>query len=519
MQLGLRFELNPIVVKELRSRMRGIRAFVILTGVLLLLAGASYALYLIVLATSVHTRSPVSPMIGQTLFVGLATLELMMVCFLTPAVTAGAISGERENQTYEMLLATPLRPASILRGKLFSALSYVLMIVFAAVPLSSLIFIFGGVAPRDMLKALVILVAVAVMLGVIGVFVSTWLKRTVPATVVSYLFILSLFIGPSLVYILHGMLRQAEPPNWLLILNPLSALHSALSPSMPTNDGPGIFWGLSMAMSGRLGLMSRSFVPDQIPRPLYHYSLPIYGLITIVFYLLSVRLVQPVSRWRLRWKEVLVALLMILALLGAAVLAFGLTAHRYGTLGLSSWPTPTPAPMPVEEMAVAPAVVRLEPEFEKAALAIPTEALPEVSPLLTDQERTAIYALVVHDLFARGQPLADWPDLDQIYLLPQTQDSMADPKAPQSQPHPLPPSIQKALVSALDDLPANLVWDRPEDESAPFLILGNIHVQEDGSALISASLRLGELGTLSRFYTFKQEAGEWLIAGGEDGNE
>ena len=150
---------NPVLVKELRSRMRGARAFVILTGVLLLLGAVCYALYRIVLATSGYTRSPLSPQIGQTLFIAIVLLELMMVCFITPAVTAGAISGEREKLTYEMLLATPMRPSSILWGKLVSALSYVFLLIFAAVPMASLVFIFGGVAPRDMIKALVILVS------------------------------------------------------------------------------------------------------------------------------------------------------------------------------------------------------------------------------------------------------------------------------------------------------------------------------------------------------------------------
>ena len=70
--------------------MRGARAFIILTGTLLLLGAVSYALYRIVLTTSRYSTTPVSPQIGQTLFVGLALLELMMVCFVTPALTAGA---------------------------------------------------------------------------------------------------------------------------------------------------------------------------------------------------------------------------------------------------------------------------------------------------------------------------------------------------------------------------------------------------------------------------------------------
>ena len=62
---------NPIIVKELRSRMRGWRAFAVLTGALVLMGGISYLLYRIVLAATQYDSTPVSPQIGQAVFVGL----------------------------------------------------------------------------------------------------------------------------------------------------------------------------------------------------------------------------------------------------------------------------------------------------------------------------------------------------------------------------------------------------------------------------------------------------------------
>jgi ABC-2 type transport system permease protein len=384
MQIGLRVGPNPIIVKELRSRMRGARAFVILAGTLLLLAAISYALYRIVLSTSSYSYSPLSPKIGQILFIWLALLELLIVCFLTPAITAGAISGERENLTYEMLLATSLRPASILRGKLISALSYVFMLIFAAIPLFSLVFIFGGVAPRDLLKALIILVAVTVMWGMTSVFFSVWLKRTARATVLSYLAVLLMLLGPIFVYILSGVLRNAEPPRWILIPNPLSALFSAVNPSMPDDGLSGIFMGLSIFLGGNLSRVDELGFSGGIPRPLYHYALPLYGMLTLVLYLLSVQMVQPVRRWRVRWKELLAALALLLLFIGVVVLAFVTTAHRYEGAGLFSGLTPTPVPRSVNVPlpVIAEGVVV---EVDMAPVLQPTEvpiaAMPSSTPL------------------------------------------------------------------------------------------------------------------------------------------
>jgi ABC-2 type transport system permease protein len=369
-----RLRVNPVMVKELRSRMRGARAFVILTGALLLLGTVTYTLYRLVLATSRYTRSPLSPQIGQTLFIALAFLELMLLCFITPAVTSGAISGEREKLTYEMLMATPLRPASILWGKLVSALSYVFVLIFAAVPMASLVFIFGGVSPRDMVKSLVILVAVTVMLGAVGIFMSAWLGRTVVATVLSYLVVLALLIGPVFVFILVAALRQAEPPRWILVPNPVSALFSALTPSIPGDGATGLFWGLGMVLGGDLRVLTGSGNLAGIPRPLYHYSLPLYGAVTLILYLLATRLVRPIQRWHIGWKEALAALALFLLFGGAVVVSFASTASRYEKVSILSTPMAVPLVVSVEKEVIVPAVV-------PPPRPVPTEPPVAISPL------------------------------------------------------------------------------------------------------------------------------------------
>src|SRR5512135_8741 len=187
--------INPIIVKEIRSRMRGPRAFITLTAILLAMGGLMYAMLQLILASTRYT-SVLSPQIGQALFATLAFMELFMICAITPAVTAGAISSEKEKQTYEMLMSTPLSPTSILWGKLISALSYVFLLLFAGVPLASIVFIFGGVALSDMLKALLVLLLFAVTFGILGLFMSALFGRTGRATVASFITVVVLMIGP-----------------------------------------------------------------------------------------------------------------------------------------------------------------------------------------------------------------------------------------------------------------------------------------------------------------------------------
>jgi len=318
---------NPIIIKELRSRMRGSRAYLILTSVLIIMALISYAIYQIVLLSSSWTYSPLSPQVGQTLFATLALLEMMMVCMITPAVTANAISTEYEKQTYEMLLATPLNPTRILWGKLISALSYIFLLVFAAIPIGSLVFIYGGVAPRDMLKALILLICTAVLLGSIGIFVSTLFKRSGRATITSYLITLIMISVPTISYGLIGIIQQSEPPRWLLIPSPINALFSAIAPSTSLNNASlGLFGGLSMVMGGNL---VQTISIDSIPRPIYHHTLPLYGLLALVLFFLSTRLIRPVRRWRMQARELILPVIIIILFLGIVWLAFSSTADRY----------------------------------------------------------------------------------------------------------------------------------------------------------------------------------------------
>jgi len=526
-------EFNPILVKELRSRMRGWRAFAVLTVSLLVMAGISYLLYRVVLAaTRYGSNMPVSPQIGQALFAGLVVVEMAMICFITPAITAGTISGEREKLTYDMLLATPLRPASVLWGKLLSALSYVFLLILGGVPMASLVFIYGGVAPSDMLKALVILVATAATVGVIGTFMSALLRRTVAATVLSYLAVLMLLIGPFFAYIMVGVLRQREPPRWLLIPNPVSALFSAFAPPPSMAGGSvGFLAQLSWALSGMLSIRSGELTG--IPRPLYHYTLCLYGALSLALYGITTRLVRPSRRWRLRWRDALVCLACLTLLGGGVAIPFLLTADRYAWR-LGGAPIPTPAPVMVErEVVVKRVVERVVPATPSDPERAPTPTETAVAGgatstgmgALTKADQIAIYAAVVRQLYTVdhtfGDTLPNWPT---VYLVGTTDDSVGDPNAPQAASQALATSLREGIAKAMADLPAEIVWvdnqrevprgDRGEvvDGGAIFT-LGNIHLVENRLALVAARVYFGPLGMGTQTYLVEQVDGVWQVVG------
>ncbi|MDY6877881.1 MAG: ABC transporter permease [Chloroflexota bacterium] len=236
----LRGEFNPLLVKELRGRMRGARAFVVLTVYLLLLSGFTAIIYY---AYSASVRGPSGgggmAYLGKVVFASVVLLEIFMVTFITPAFTAGAISGERERKTYELLRTTLLPARKLVAGKLTSALTYMFLLILAAVPLESLAFVLGGVVVEELVLALVILLVTAFAFATIGIFFSSLVRTTLLSTVLAYATALLATVGlPILLTISAALLDSfaygysSPGPSWVVqaITNYALYLTAGLSP-------------------------------------------------------------------------------------------------------------------------------------------------------------------------------------------------------------------------------------------------------------------------------------------------
>ncbi len=193
--LNIPFLQNPVTVKELRSRMRGRRAFVVLTVYLLLMSAFVSLVYL---GYAVASNSPFGPdlrLAGKTIFATVVGLEVLLVIYIGPSFTAGAITGEKERQTYNLLRTTLLPARSLVSGKLVSSLGYVLLLIFAALPLQSIAFLLGGVALVEVVVAQLLIIVSAVAFALIGLFFSSVMRSTLAASVSTFAAALFLTFG------------------------------------------------------------------------------------------------------------------------------------------------------------------------------------------------------------------------------------------------------------------------------------------------------------------------------------
>ena len=183
---GGHFLQNPITVKELRSRMRGGRAFLVLSLHVTFLSIFIVLVYAIFAANSGNPFGPDTRAAGKTVFGIVVLLQAFIVIFVAPSFSAGAIAGEKERQTFDILRTTLLTARKMVGGKLFSALSYVLLLLVTAIPLMSVGFFLGGVSLVELVVSQVLLLAAALAYASIGLYYSSRMKSTLSATVSTF---------------------------------------------------------------------------------------------------------------------------------------------------------------------------------------------------------------------------------------------------------------------------------------------------------------------------------------------
>ena len=183
---------NPVLQRELLVNLRMPRAFVLLMVYQVLLAAVVYFAWP---ADNIRLDLSENPESTRTLVNLFFLGQYILASLMAPSFAAGAVTGEKERKTYEMLLASPLRPEAIVMGKLIAALTHLAILIFASLPIVMLCLPLGGVSIYEVLAAYLALIASVVTFGMISVACGSFFKRTSASLVVSYLLILPLAIA------------------------------------------------------------------------------------------------------------------------------------------------------------------------------------------------------------------------------------------------------------------------------------------------------------------------------------
>ena len=182
---------NPVLQRELLVNLRMARSFILLLVYQLVLGAVVYFAWPKESVRLDLTDSNQSMgNLVDLVFLG----QYILASLMAPSFAAGAVSGEKERKTFEMLLASPILPESIVMGKLVAALTHLAILIFASLPIVMLCLPLGGVSFYEVVAAYLALISSVIMFGMISVACGNFFPRTSSSLVVSYLLILPLAI-------------------------------------------------------------------------------------------------------------------------------------------------------------------------------------------------------------------------------------------------------------------------------------------------------------------------------------
>ncbi|MEW9108556.1 ABC transporter permease [Cytobacillus gottheilii] len=235
------FVINPVLNKEFKLRFRSFKSYL---GILFYLLALGIIIIGFVFIQSLSNSFGLfKPEESKMMFMLLSMLQLALILFITPGLTAGVISSERERQTLNMMLTTTQSSTSIILSKLVSAISYLLLLIVASLPLYSFVFLYGGISPAQMLTTIAFYVFTIIAFGSLGVLFSTLIRKTIVSMVTAYGLTMFLAGGTAFLTLLLmqlGYNYSGNPSNvqhvpfayFAAMLNPAIALFGTFEPEI-----------------------------------------------------------------------------------------------------------------------------------------------------------------------------------------------------------------------------------------------------------------------------------------------
>lgn len=217
---------NPVLQRELLVNLRMNRSFVLLLVYQALLAAVVFFAW--PQENRLEANEGAARDLVNMFFLGQYILSSLMA----PSFAAAAITGEKERKTYEMLLASPLKPSAISLGKLLASLVHLLLLIFASLPIVMLCLPLGGVDFTEVLAAYLGLLLSVITFGMISIACSSYFQRTSASLVASYLLILPLALTAILVW--KGLEGEGEL-RLLLTVTVLPVIAAAICASLFVN--------------------------------------------------------------------------------------------------------------------------------------------------------------------------------------------------------------------------------------------------------------------------------------------
>lgn len=221
---------NPILVRVVYAGGKRLRHLYIRTAYLTILA-AVVVIGVLAMQSGESSLADLAKNATQV-FQIVSIVQLAMVCIIAPVFTAAAITQEKDSQTFNILLSTPLSNGQIVLGSLLSRLYFVVMLLIAGIPLFCIMMVYGGVTGAEIAMSFAIAACTAMFTGALAITISV-IKIGTGRTIFTFYLAIALYL--ILLYVLSsfaGLIPpeaqpapgRAERLSWLAPFHPFLAL-------------------------------------------------------------------------------------------------------------------------------------------------------------------------------------------------------------------------------------------------------------------------------------------------------
>lgn len=260
--------LNPILSFSATRRMRSFKTLLIVGVYLLVMLGAAILIMSRLFGAGANIYALRT---GVTCYQVLIIVQFILIILIAPAMTSGAIAGERERQTLELLLVTNTRSFRIIWGKAMESFALLALLIVCGFPVMCLTRIAGAVTLPQILAGELFLLVMAFAAVSVGILSSSLAKSTVGSTVFSYLTLLAIGLLTSIPLILEPgekLVSVIYDDNALAALKPAEAL-GMLSPVLFLNPA----YALMALLQGQTGMLTSLLEYQGSGRLLYEFKL------------------------------------------------------------------------------------------------------------------------------------------------------------------------------------------------------------------------------------------------------
>lgn len=215
--------LNPIIKKDVKVQARSYKMCVEVFVYEIIMALVFFVAMIFITRQNRYSDDNVYASIVW-LYPVLAVTQWVILGVIIPIHTSSAISGEKERQTFDIMMTTSMTPWSIIMGKVMTAILQGMLFVVASVPIMALTFVVGGLSWSYLFWFIAVALLVSLFAASIGIMCSSICRKSITAVIVSYGIYMIFFVVTALPVYLVGPLsdyaKDAEDMIGCLLLNP-----------------------------------------------------------------------------------------------------------------------------------------------------------------------------------------------------------------------------------------------------------------------------------------------------------